>query len=78
MNVVSIAVQEGDQLLCFLRDEELVYVEYRGGVFLDEDGSDPLPTTPPVAQAQNARKWLLLGVAVLGIVVLTWLAVHSK
>lgn len=40
MNIVSISVQEGGQLLCFLRDEMLVYVEYKGGIFLDEEGTD--------------------------------------
>jgi hypothetical protein len=35
LNVVSIAVKEGDVLLCFLTDGKLAYVEYKGGVFLD-------------------------------------------
>jgi hypothetical protein len=48
MNLVSIAVEEGDQLLCFIGDGTLVYVEYRGGVFLDAENSSPDgPPGPP-------------------------------
>lgn len=48
MNLVSIAVAEGDQLLCFLNEAGLSYVEYRGGVFLDEDQPNaPAEDAPP-------------------------------
>lgn len=32
---VRIPVAEGDELLCFLYDGALQYVEYRGGVFME-------------------------------------------
>jgi hypothetical protein len=37
--LVSIHVEEGDTLLCFLHEGRLSYVEYRGGVFLDREES---------------------------------------
>jgi hypothetical protein len=55
MNIVSIAVLEGDQLLCFLNDDMLVYVEYQGGIFLDENGTDD--TLVPVDNRRR-RLWL--------------------
>ena len=55
MNIVSIAVEEGDQLLCFLNDEMLVYVEYKGGIFLDEAGTDDT-----LVPAEPRRRWLRL------------------
>jgi hypothetical protein len=33
-DVVGIHVAEGDMLLCFLSEDRLTYVEYRGGIFL--------------------------------------------
>jgi hypothetical protein len=36
-NVVGIHVAEGDALLCFLIEDRLTYVEYRGDVFLGGD-----------------------------------------
>jgi hypothetical protein len=35
--LVSIPVEEGDELLCFITDDRLTYVEYRGGIFLHVD-----------------------------------------
>jgi hypothetical protein len=35
--LVSLAVEEGDVLLCFLREGRLSYVEYRGDIFLEEE-----------------------------------------
>ncbi len=33
--VVMIPVEEGDELLCFVYDGALQYVEYRGGIFME-------------------------------------------
>lgn len=49
MNLVSISVKEGGQLLCFLGDGTLVYVEYKGGVFLDAENSDATPFAEPTS-----------------------------
>jgi hypothetical protein len=35
--VVSLPVAEGDELLCFVIDGRLTYVEYQGGIFLEVD-----------------------------------------
>lgn len=34
--LIGLPVAEGDQLLCFLPEGELNYVEYKGGVFLEK------------------------------------------
>ena len=33
--LVSIGVAEGDELLCFMPEGVLTYVEYRGGIFME-------------------------------------------
>lgn len=38
-DLVAISVLEGDALLCFLTGGKLSYVEYRGGVFLEDSNS---------------------------------------
>ena len=34
-SLVGIHVREGDTLLCFLTDEKLSYVEYKGDIFME-------------------------------------------
>lgn len=36
-DLISLPVAEGDQLLCFLTDGRLTYVEYQGDIFLEVD-----------------------------------------
>jgi hypothetical protein len=64
MNVVSIAVQEGSHLLCFLNEGKLVYVEYKGGVFLDEETA---PGTALVSVEPRRRGCLPVLAATLGL-----------
>lgn len=37
--LIGLPVAEGGQLLCFLPDGVLNYVEYEGGIFLEKEGS---------------------------------------
>lgn len=57
MNLVSIAVAEGDSLLCFLNEAGLSYVEYRGDEFIGED----LPRAPAayVPPARAPGRWVV-------------------
>lgn len=39
--LVALPVAEGDDLLCFLPDGFLNYVEYKGGIFLEKNDDSP-------------------------------------